>query len=69
MILAEPSSGRSLLASSSRTKVARPSTAGAATASTGAPAPSAGVAAKAAVRTVKIFTGSGFLTTSMALPA
>jgi hypothetical protein len=69
MILAEPSSGRSLLAISSRTKVARLSAAGAAIASTGAPAPSAGVAAKAAVRTVNTFTRSGFFTTSMALPA
>jgi hypothetical protein len=54
MILAEVSSGRSLLATSSPTKVDRPGSAAAATLSTAALPPSP-VAAKVEVRTVMTF--------------
>ena len=68
MILAEVSSGRSLLATSSPTKLERPGSAAAAAFSTEALPPSP-AAAKVEVRTVMTFLASFDFTVWIALPA
>ncbi len=68
MTLAEPSSGRSDLATSSPLKLDRPGSAAADTASTGA-LPVISAALNEAVRTVSTFLASADCTVWMALPA